>query len=474
MTNSSSTVLGANLTQEATVDIAKAAFTYGFPLVIMDLTKEQSTNCEQPSAQGAPINQFSNKEGFPTPSDTGVVRPNCDTYYSIAFIDLGRGPQVMTIPATGDQYYMMPLLDGFTNVIDGSPGSRTGDTAGGNYLLVTKNSHIPSNVDTSQFTIITSQTDLIWALGRFQVDDTSTDDDSVNGAGYVTSLQNNLKITPLSKWGSNYQPPNGLINPNVDTTDPNDIVAGMDITAFFERLNALLKTNPPTSDDDPAMELFAQIGVGPYKTTPFQDMDFDADTLSTMENIPNEMVTAYTNAGNSSSEGTTWNVNLDPEMGNYGTDYKKRAIIACIGLGANRIEDAVYYNTSQDAEGVQLSCANGQKYTFTLDPLPPVDGFWSLTMYDESGNLVANAIDRYVLGHSANFPLEPTNPEGGPKEIYIQHQSIPSESSKYNNWLPAPKGPFTLLLRAYDPTGGDTGPIISGDWNPPGVIKVRE
>lgn len=467
----SSAVLSPSITQEAILEIANQAFVYGFPLVVMDITREQFTNYPEPCPQGAPINQFSNKQSFPTPADTTVVRPNCDTYYSIAFIDLLREPMVLSIPTTAEQYYMMPLLDAFSNVIEGSPGKRTGDIKAGNYLLVGPNGNTPRDIDTSQFTtVINSLTNLVWALGRFQIDDTSMDDMTNNDAGKVTALQGQLAITPLSDWGTNYSPPVGRPSQIIDTGSANTIVGDMDIKDFFNRLNELLITNPPTAADQPAMESFAAIGVGTEWTVPFNEFKFEDATMQAMELIPPAMIETFTNEGNSSAGAEPWTVNLDPEMGDYGIDYQKRAVIACIGFGANLIQDAVYYNTSQDADLTPLNCDNGQQYTLTFDVFPPVRGFWSLTMYDKSGALYDNAISRYVVGHSTSNPLVR---EKGQTIIYIQNEPIAEDDARFNNWLPAPAEPFTLLLRAYWPTDGENGPIINEKWKPQGVVTVN-
>ena len=466
MSNSSaSATLSPNLTQQEIVNTATQAFIYGFPLVVMDITKEQFTNFEHPHSEGAPINYFSNKHNFPGPSNTTVVRPNCDTYYSIAFINLIEGPLVLNMPKTDEQYYMMPLLDAFTNVIDGSPGKRTGDTDGGQYLIVGPKHGIPAGTDTTQYAgVIHSPTNLVWALGRFQVNNTSIDDMDDNGAGKVRSLQSEIKITTIN--GNN--PPKGVPPHKVPVGSANEIVTNMDIKEFFARLNTLLINNPPTADDQPSMEVFAPIGVGTESAIPFNELTFDEDTMNALEALPNSIVESLTAQGNnSSSKPDHWTYNLDSEMGNYGIDYNKRAIIACIGFGANLIEDAVYYNTSEDSTGTPLNGGTGQ-YTLNFDELPPIDGFWSLTMYDNQGNLYANTISRYVVGHNDEYPLVTND---GQTIIYIQNEEIPGGDPRFNNWLPAPATPFTVLLRAYDPTGGLEGPIITETWTPPAIVK---
>jgi len=369
---------------------------------------------------------------------------------------------------------MMPLLDAFTNVIPGSPGKRTKDTEGGDYLVVGPKNNIPAGTDTSQYAgVITSPTNLVWALGRFQVNSTNQDDVLNNGAGKVKDLQSSLTITTID----GNEPPKGVPPHEVPGGAANEIVAKMDIKDFFAHLNALLITNPPTAADQPAMDSFAQIGVGTEWTIPFNELTFESETMAVLETLPELMIKGLTAEGNKSSTNADyWNYNLDPAMGNYGIDYQKRAVIACIGFGANLIEDAVYYNTSKyynssDING-NLDGSKGN-YTLTFDNgLPPVRGFWSLTMYDENGNLYDNAINRYVVGHSTEYHLQPINPKDGPTVIYIQNEAIEEGDDRFNNWLPAPATPFTVLLRAYDPTGGLEGPIITAAWTPPAIVKT--
>ena len=460
------------------IETAKDAFVYGFPLVVVDLTKEQFTNFATAQPAGAPINQFSNKQLFPGPSDTTVVRPNCDTFYSIAFLDLSNGPLVLSIPRTGKQYYMMPLLDGFTNVIPGSPGTRTGDTKGGNYLIRRPHHSIVSESDMEEFkAIIESPTDMIWALGRFQVDNPDLSDMTINGGGYVAHLQKKLTITPLSAWGSRpYTPPTGQTH-NIRTANPNDIVSNMSITEFFTRLNRLLINNPPTNADFPAMKAFAKIGVGVNPEIPFGERRFPAATVTAMDRIPKLVVDSFTKAGSAPSSGKNgWSVNLNPSMGDYGTDYQMRGIIACIGLGANLVYDAVYFNTAQYQENAEeyelLDCSDNQQYQLVLNPVPPVSAFWSLTMYDETGALVSNSIQRYDVGHNATNPIVPVD---NSVTLYIQNETIDATDPRFNNWLPAPQGKFNLLLRTYWPTqdGDEDGPILSGSWSPSAITKVQ-
>lgn len=449
------------------VDLTREAFIYGLPLVLVDLTKEVSLKSKNP------VNQFLNRTTFCTAGDTDVVRPNFDTYYSIAFFDLSCGPLVLGMPATGEQYYVMPLLDAFTNVIEGSPGKRTQQTQGGNYLLVGAKG-LPDGFNTTGYTdVIQCGTDIVWAIGRFQVDNTDTNDYNVNGAGSVISLQSQLSIRKpngnSAAYGGNHAEA---------TITPNETVINMPIKEFFARLNLLLLTNPPAPEDSKAMEKFKKIGVGPG-LIPFENQGFDAITWEAIAETPawciNNLLTKKT-----ASKDTNWITNLNPKMGAYGTDYLLRARIGYNGLGANLIQDAVYYSAEIDADGDDL---DGSKYDYRItfnNGTPPNGAFWSLTMYNQDGFFIENTIGRYAVGHDATAPLQNV---GDNVVIFIQDKcAIPNTDPLYANWLPsapgssttvpAPSGIFNVMIRVYYPDQCVWDKDYTPLWTPPVIEKV--
>lgn len=467
MKNQSSTLSATNpattlsATDQEIVAIAKAAFIYGLPLVLIDLTKQKGTNYEEATSDGAPINQFCNKITFPTDKDTSVVRPNCDTFYSSGFLDLLEGPLVMSVPETDEQYYMLPLLDAYANCIEGSPGTRTGETEGGNYLIVGPSQEIPADANLTNISrTIYAATNMVWIIGRFQVDNPDLDAYGLNCGGSVQELQQQLALTPLSAWGDDsYSPPNGTVSDSVPTDDPNDIVYNMSITDYFERLNDLLIDNPPSPADAPIMEKFKLIGIGKDAPVPFQDIPFSTDAMTAMEAIPQNVLDELTVASSNTED--TWTGLTSSSIANYGTKYLERAMISYIGLGANLVVDATYFKCEIDDSKNPLNGSNN--YLVTLPTAPPNNAFWSLTLYNEDGLFVDNAAGVYALGHSENNPLVP---EGGPYTIYVQSES-PGED-KEANWLPSIDGQvFNLMLRVYWPD--EEIYDDSGDWNPPSV-----
>lgn len=455
------------LINDVALKIANLAYQYGLPLILVDITKQQSISKE------AIINQFSNMSQFLNASDEYIVRPNCDTYYSTAFFDLSGGPLIIDIPITDSQYYMMPILDAFTNVLMksdtsvGSPGTRTGQTQGGQYLLV-RDTYIVSELQKMTYQIIKCPTDMAWAIGRFQVNNPNSEDFDVDGGGYVINLQNQLSINP-------YQVNTPLSDSSYDygTDSPNKIIANMSISDFFNRLNTLLINNPPTLADEPAIHLFKTIGVGSGMI--FDISKFDEDTQEAMNALP-QSITQELGGKSSTLTSTKWSINLNSKMGDFGTDYPLRAAIAYNGLGANLVADAAYYGTycyGSDTNNL-LSCSDGQKYQLFLDPIPPQNAFWSITMYNQNGYFIDNPISRYGVGHNAQYTLNLINNGDGTQSttIYIQNDPISDKDTNFPNWLPAPAdGNFNVMIRVYwpDPSVVDEN---KPSWIPPAVELV--
>lgn len=427
-----------------TINVAKQAFTYGLPLVLIDITRRQSTNYATASFAGAPMNQFSHKSGFPTYLNRQVVRPNADTYYSVAFCDITNEAVVLSIPNTNGRYYMMPMLDAFTNVF-ASPGSRTGDTIAVNYLVTGPNwkGIVPSNVKSQ----IKSPTGIFWLIGRIQCNGTA------DGQQVVIPIQQGLKIIPLSFWGQAYIPTQGVVDPTVPVGSPNDIVKNMPIDSFFNYLNKLLVDNPPAPADLSAMEMFAKISVGPGLK--FDISKFDTNIQNEMQNIPQLEYAFYNNVSSKpASLINGWSIKTD-SIGIYGTDYQNRAVIASIGIGANLPADAVYPSSYVDSSGSVYNGANKYILHFDQGKLPPVNGFWSLTMYDKDGYFINNPINRYAIGHGAPLTY---NPDGS-LDIYIQNIA---PVGMENNWLPAPQGIFNVMMRLYWPQSS----VLNKQWTP--------
>jgi len=436
------------LSTEEAQKIGVEAVVYGLPLVVMDVTKRVSTNVPgpQPNAH-APVNQFGNALQYPPASDHTVVRLNIDTLYSWAWLDLSQEPMVLSLPDTHGRYYMMPMLDAWTNVF-ASPGTRTTGNKAGHFAVTGPGwkGALPKGVKE-----IKAPTNTVWIIGRTQTN-------GPKDYAAVNALQKQYKLTPLSAFGKPYTPPPGVVDPAVDMkSGPADQLAKMDAATFFNTLARLMASNPPAAADAPALAMLAKIGVVPGQ-------DFDpgkldpavAKELEKSVQVALEKLQAAAKTWGKPVNG--WNV---PPMnvGEFGTDYGFRAVVAFIGLGANLPADAIYPFAFVDGDGKPLHGANRYVVHFNKAQTPPANAFWSLTMYDAQSFPVENPINRYTI--SSWMPL--TYNKDGSLDVYVQKDSPGKD--KEANWLPAAAGDFSITMRVYWPKPA----MLDGSWTPPPV-----
>jgi hypothetical protein len=440
------------ITEQEAHAIGVDAYIYFYPLVTMDVTRKQLTNVE-PGKGGlsAPMNTFGHATAFPTADFKAVVRPNFDTLYSSAWLDLTQEPMVVSVPDTGGRYYLLPMLDMWSDVF-ASPGWRTTGTQADNFLVTPPgwSGTIPAG-----FTRIEAPTPVVWIIGRTKTDG-PPDYDAVH------KIQAGYKITPLSEWSKPPTPVEAKIDPSVDMKTPPKIqVDTMTAGAYFAYAAELLKLQPPHITDEPIIAQMKRIGIEPGKS-------FDIDKASpavkkALEGAPEEgqklmawKVPTFARVVNG------WSMNTDT-MGVYGNYYLKRAIIAQVGLGANLPEDAIYPLNIGDESGKPLDGAN--KYTISFDKgaTPPVNAFWSITLYGSDGFQVANSLNRFAVSSWMPFKYN----ADGSLDLYFQNESPGKD--KEANWLPAPKGPFNLTMRLYGPKSE----ALTGKWNPPPITKVQ-
>ena len=443
----------AAITEEEAHAISVDAYLYFYPLITMDVTRKQLTNVEPgTTAMGGPMNAFDNIPAFPTADMKAVVRPNFDTLYSSGWLDLTKEPMVVSVPDTGGRYYLLPMLDMWTDVF-ASPGWRTTGTGAGNFLVTPPRW---SGTVPADFTRIEAPTPYVWIIGRTKTDGPA-DYDAVH------KIQAGFKITPLSQWGKSPEPPTVKIDPSIDMkTPPKKQVDTMPSGKFFAYAAELLKLHPPHLTDEPIIARLKRIGfeagksfdinkVDPVVKKALESAPEDGQKLMAWKTPTLARITNY------------WSMNTDT-MGVYGNYYLKRAIITQVGLGANLPEDAIYPFNLADDTGKPLDGAN--KYTIHFDKgaTPPTSAFWSITLYDQEGFQVANPLNRFDVSSWMPFSF---NPDGS-LDLYFQNES--PGSYKEANWLPAPKGPFNLTMRLYAPKSE----VLTGKWNPPPVVKVDE
>jgi hypothetical protein len=282
----------------------------------------------------------------------------------------------------------------------------------------------------------------------------------------VHALQDGYTLVPLSQYGKPFTPPRGTFDPEVDmTTPPVEQLQKMSATKFFGALARLLNTNPPPASEAPILDKLVRIGVVPGKE--FDPARLDPAVAKAVEGSLSAALAQLKEAQKHSGVVVNgWHV-PPKNLGDYGSDYVTRAIIALIALGANLPADAVYPTTYVDAANEPLCGA--KRYTLHFDGglTPPVHAFWSVTMYDSKSFFVENEINRYAI--SSWMPLQRNG--DGSIDVYIQRES--PGNSKAANWLPAPEGGFNVTLRMYWPKDDDNAPSIThGTWAPPPIRAV--
>ncbi|MDR6304014.1 hypothetical protein GGQ85_001713 [Nitrobacter vulgaris] len=431
--------------------IATEAYVYFYPLVTMDVTRKQLNNSDPKTGGiGGPPNTFDNIQAYPTADMRAVVRPNFDTLYSSAWLDLTSEPMIVSVPDTGGRYYLLPMLDMWTDVF-ASPGSRTTGTKAANFLVAPPgwNGSVPEGV-----TRINAPTPHVWIIGRTRTD---------GPADYasVHDVQKGYRITPLSGWGKPPVAVTQTIDPSVDVkTPPKAQVDTMAGDKFFAYAAELLKANPPHITDEPIIARMKRIGLEPGKS--FDITKVDATTRKAIEDAPTQGLKLMAwKLPTLARVANHWSMNTDT-MGVYGTYYLKRAIVAQAGLGANLPEDAIYPLSVGDENGKPLDGANKYTIHFAKDAVPPVDAFWSVTLYDNEGFQVANPVNRFAVSSWMPFKRD----ADGSLTLYIQNANPGSDHEA--NWLPAPKGPFNLTMRLYAPKSE----ALTGVWNPPTIKSV--
>ncbi|GAB7542448.1 DUF1254 domain-containing protein [Cupriavidus sp. 8B] len=425
-------------------------FVYAYPLVLMDVTREVMT-------ARVPANTFSHKRSFPDATFTDVVSPNADTLYSTAWLDLSCGPVILSLPDTHGRYYLMPLMDAWTNVF-ATPGKRTAGTKTAVYAVTGPmwSGTLPPGV-----TEIRSPTEMVWLIGRTQTN-------GKQDYAAVRRLQDQYRLAPLlaSQRGGKARPKSAqAMLPEAVPVDletpPVEQVAAMDAQAFFTRFAELLPANPPAAADAAMVEAIKKLGIVPGM--PFSVTALEPSTAHAVQEGATTAlagIVAMAKRGGSDGDGK-WTVHRD--LGNYGTAYGKRALVAWVGLGANLPADALYPSTRVDAAGKPLNGANRYVLHFNKGQMPPSEAFWSLTLYNDKQAFVANPLNRYAIGDRDRLRYN----RDGSLDIYIQNAR--PAGKRVANWLPAPPDAFNLMMRVYWPRQA----MLDGTWNAPPVHRAQ-
>ncbi len=450
------------VTEEEAHAIGVNAYLYFYPLISFDVTRLYSTNIEADKVPlKAPMNTFASAAAYPSADNKFVVRVNFDTLYSIAYLDLTKEPMVVSSPDTNGRYFLLPMLDAWTDVF-ASPGWRTTGTQAQTFLIAPQGwrtdlrdraiEEFKLPKDTQR---IDAPTPYIVIIGRTKTDG-PPDYDAVH------KIQAGYTVTPLSQWGKPPQPVTVKLDPSVDMKTPPKIqVDKMPAGRYFAYAAELLKVNPPHITDQPMIAQLKKIGIQPGKSFDFDKADpaIQKALVSAREDAQQLMewkIPTIARVANG------WSMNTDT-MGVYGNYYLKRAIVAQVGLGANLPEDAIYPLNLGDETGKPLDGANKYTLHFAKASLPPVNAFWSVTLYDSEGYQVANSLNRFAISSWMPFKYN----GDGSLDLYFQNDN--PGNNKEANWLPSPKGPFNLTMRLYAPKSD----ALTGKWNPPPVTKIQ-
>jgi hypothetical protein len=426
--------------------LSREAYTYLYPLVTMELTRRQATNLPAGQKPGfAPANAFSHVRQFPPADFRVVVRPNFDTLYSSAWLDLTHGPVRIDVPDSGDRYYMLPMLDMWTDVF-ANPGKRTTGT-GAQSFVVTPPGHAGRVPDDA--TRIAAPTPWVWVIGRAQTNGPADYD-------AVAAFQDGLRITELGESVGQ------VVDHGLDMeTEPLRAVNAGSAVDFFDLGAALMKVHPPHHSDYSQLARMAGLGLVPGED--FDAARFDSSAIAEIEaGVAEARRVLAASLPRMGSLANGWVVPVDT-MGVYGNYYLKRALVTQVGLGANPAEDAVYPVLLADADGRPASGDHDYVLHFDADRLPPVSAFWSVTMYDAEGFQVGNEIDRFAIGDRDDLTFN----DDGSLDIYVQHSNPGPE--RVSNWLPAPQVALGITMRLYAPASE----VLAGGWTPPPLRRTR-
>ena len=425
---------------DAVWEMVNEAYIYAFPLVLTDATKTLSTNTDGTMAGRAPVNQFSHAKKLANASFRTVVTPNVDTVYSQAWLDIHDEPMIYVLPET-DRFCRVQLLDAWTNT------AAVLDKAGA-YAIARPDweGSLPDGV-----TRVDVPTATVWSIARVVL---SGDED----LPHVYAIQEQMQLLPLSAYGQEgtYTAPVGTYVKEHDFVPINKVLS-MTPGEFFNTANTLMQVNPPADADAELLKRLSAINVGAGMT--FDPALLGADAAAHWRQMLQGLRTTLSadSAAYAQKLGQ-WRYYGRP-IGDFGTAYTYRAMVALVGLGANTVDVAIYPKTAVDENGAAL---HGDKtYTLHFDSLPPTleGGFWSVTAYGEDDFLIDNPINRYCINDRSAFEQN----GDGTLDIVLS-KNAPENTA---NWLPVSDGAFHLFMRIYVPdmTALDT-------WQPP-VIREQ-
>jgi hypothetical protein len=422
-------------------EVGADAYIFGFPLVLMDATRELYAS--------SAMNCLTHARELPDYRCADLVRPNVDTLYSSGFLDLSQEPMVLHVPEVNGRYCLIQLMDAWTNIF-ASLGTRTTGHKKKRFVIAgpISRSKVPEGIPA-----IVSPTNLVYISVR-------TYTSGIEDSSAVQSIQDRYLVSPLQTFdGASDSQVSSLTHDTADATmSPLERITRMSPEQFLNRLTTLMKYNPPPLADANILRGLLSVGIVPGRPIKFASMKpalargLESGCVAGFQQISQEAASLHGKIVNG------WQ--FSEELGRYGTRYLWRAAVAMSGLGATLPDDIIYARAACDGDGTRLVGSKRYLLQFENGNLPPVHAFWSLTLYDEKQALVANPLNRSAIGDRDRLTL---NPDGS-LTLCIQHNRPVSDS----NWLPAPSDGFSLLLRLYSPGRA----ALDGSWKPPRIEVV--
>ena len=456
---------------EHAYNIGVQGYIYGEPLLNMQRLYQSNTSVTVPDAIGdAPVNQWSHFTELATTKEGEIIAPNADTLYSYAWLELTPQPIVVHVPVAG-RFNVVPIMTPYEENIGNIGEDASGMLAPGNYVIATGNKYAGLE-EVQGMKVIHSPYSRVWLVARTVVNSKADTSNAV-------AIQAEQKLVPLNRWkkeGLSYQPP----APEKEVTKPIETKvpgtqAGEEPLTYWTALGAALKQFKPPAADAPELAELKSVGIGPGRS-PANNHKLGAGTLAGLRAAvaagPGVVATHFKEliaAGFEKHNG--WGV---VPVGTYGTNYVLRALVDQYGLAGLPPNISIYPIATTERHGVPLN-GSATRYVahFPASDFPvPVQAFWSLTMYSTTGFFVANPLERFTLGNRSELHFN----EDGSLDMYLQSEEPTSEAS-LENWLPAPAGPFQLIMRLYGVNEEDITPIFEGapgSWTPPTILPCLE
>jgi hypothetical protein len=435
--------------------IAQQAYIWGYPMVNQFNRRETITKAPYPALNGgmvpvAPMGQLSMLTDYIKPEETFVTCPNQDVAYGLGFFELDKEPVVIQVPDFGDRFWVYAIYDARTDQV-GNVGKPYG-TRPGFYLLVGPNwkGETPQGIAG----VIQSSTEMANIIPRIQMDDTKED------RAAIQAPIKEVMTYPLSKFDGKMKSFEYASIPSIgEKPDP---AAGetkwVVPDKFFDQLDNVLNKVPPLPGEEALYAQFRHL-VAAGKKNPDVRRWMNESAEQTDKTV---IADFFKWKNNGVPAGNGWNRSKNNAQ--FGADYYNRTGTSKSNMFDNKPDETQYFYTDNDATGAQLDGTHDYKVTFAKGEIPPVKGFWSMTLYNSKHLFSPNDLNRYSLG-TKNKDLKLN--DDGSLTLYVSRTSPGKD--KVNNWLPAPEGTFSLYIRAY---WGEKG-ILDGSWTPPKIEVMK-